>query len=100
MYLPAGLHFNLGSPSRLAIDAAHLKQEELAVAKAVTVARVASPPTVDKALQTACLEALKEWFEEYERVVCEGDVIGVEIDEEAAKLTPKPSSPGEDIDLR
>ncbi|KAF9284745.1 peroxisomal assembly protein [Mortierella alpina] len=100
VYLPAGLHFNLGSPSRLTIDAAHLKQEELAVAKAVTVARVASPPTVDKALQTACLEALKEWFEEYERVVCEGDVIGVEIDEEAAKLTPKPSSPGEDIDLR
>ncbi|CAO3571607.1 unnamed protein product [Mortierella alpina] len=100
VYLPAGLHFNLGSPSRLTIDAAHLKQEELAVAKAVTVARVASPATVDKALQTACLEALKEWFEEYERVVCEGDVIGVEIDEEAAKLTPKPSSPGEDIDIR
>ncbi|KAG9325267.1 hypothetical protein KVV02_000015 [Mortierella alpina] len=100
VYLPAGLHFNLGSPSRLTIDAAHLKQEELAVAKAVTVARVASPPTVDKALQSACLEALKEWFEEYERVVCEGDVIGVEIDEEAAKLTLKPSSPGEDIDIR
>ncbi|KAF9956926.1 peroxisomal assembly protein [Mortierella alpina] len=100
VYLPAGLHFNLGSPSRLTIDAAHLKQEELAVAKAVTVARVASPPTVDKTLQAACLEALKEWFEEYERVVCEGDVIGVEIDEEAAKLTPKPSSSSEDIDIR
>ncbi|KAG0197197.1 peroxisomal assembly protein [Mortierella sp. GBA30] len=99
VYLSAGLHFNLGSPSRLTIDAAHLKQGELAVAKAVTVARVASPPTVDKALQVACLEALKEWFEDYERIVCEGDVIGVEIDEEAAKLTPKQGA-SEDTDIR
>ncbi|KAF9107306.1 peroxisomal assembly protein [Mortierella sp. AM989] len=102
VYLPAGLHFNLGAPSSLTIDAAHLKQDEPAVARAVTVARVASPPTVDKALQTACLEALKEWFEEYERVVCEGDVIGVEIDEEAAKLTPKQVNPADasDVDFR
>ncbi|KAF8979816.1 peroxisomal assembly protein [Entomortierella lignicola] len=102
VYLPAGLHFNLGAPSSLTIDAAHLKQDEPAVARAVTVARVASPQTVDKALQTACLEALKEWFEEYERVVCEGDVIGVEIDEEAAKLIPKQLNPADasDIDIR
>ncbi|KAK3815653.1 MAG: P-loop containing nucleoside triphosphate hydrolase protein [Linnemannia gamsii] len=102
VYLPAGLHFNLGSPATLTIDAAHLKQEEPTIAKAVTVARVASPATVDKALQTACLEALKEWFEEYERVVCEGDVIGVEIDEEAAKLAPKAVSPEDaaDLDIR
>ncbi|KAI7825209.1 P-loop containing nucleoside triphosphate hydrolase protein [Gamsiella multidivaricata] len=75
---------------------------EPVVAKAVTVARVASSPTVDKALQTACLEALKEWFEEYERVVCEGDVIGVEIDEEAAKLAPKQlnSADVSNIDIR
>ncbi|KAG0003724.1 peroxisomal assembly protein [Entomortierella chlamydospora] len=102
VYLPAGLHFNLGAPSSLTIDAAHLKQDEPTVARAVTVARVASPPTVDKALQSACLEALKEWFEEYERVVCEGDVIGVEIDEEAAKLIPKQLNPADasDIDVR
>ncbi|KAF9393749.1 peroxisomal assembly protein [Mortierella sp. AD011] len=102
VYLPAGLHFNLGAPSSLTIDAAHLKQDEPTVAKAVTVARVASPPTVDKALQSACLEALKEWFEEYERVVCEGDVIGVEIDEEAAKLIPKQlnTADASDIDVR
>ncbi|KAF9140740.1 peroxisomal assembly protein [Mortierella sp. GBA39] len=102
VYLPAGLYFNLGSPATLIIDAAHLKQEEPTIAKAVTVARVASPATVDKALQTACLEALKEWFEEYERVVCEGDVIGVEIDEEAAKLAPRQLGPEDasDLDIR
>ncbi|KAG0096415.1 peroxisomal assembly protein [Podila epicladia] len=101
VYMPSRLHFNLGAPSRLMIDAVFLKQDEPAVAKAVTVARVASPPTVDKALQTACLEALKEWFEEYERVVCEGDVIGVEIDEEAARLTPKQLGPLDaDVDVR
>ncbi|GJJ75905.1 peroxin-6 [Entomortierella parvispora] len=101
-YISAGLHFNLGSPSSFTIDSAQLRGEEPSVAKAVTVARVASPPTVDKALQAACLEALKEWFEEYERVVCEGDVIGVEIDEEAAKLTPKQSGPVDpsDADIR
>ncbi|KAG0340210.1 peroxisomal assembly protein [Podila humilis] len=102
VYMPSRLYFNLGSPSSLTIDAAFLKHDEPAVAKAVTVARVASPPTVDKALQNACLEALKEWFEEYERVVCEGDVIGVEIDEEAARLTPKQlgSSEVADLDVR
>jgi len=97
VYVPAGLHFNLGAPATLTIDAAHLKQDEPSVAKAVTVARVASPPAL--ALHSACLEALKEWFEEYERVVCEGDVIAVEIDEEAAKLTPKPAD-ASDIDFR
>ncbi|KAG0308529.1 peroxisomal assembly protein [Dissophora globulifera] len=102
VYIPAGLHFNFGAPATLTIDSVHLKQDEPTVARAVTVARVASPPTVDKALQTACLEALKEWFEDYERVVCEGDVIGVEIDEEAAKLTPKQvsSADASDIDVR
>ncbi|KAK3828385.1 MAG: P-loop containing nucleoside triphosphate hydrolase protein [Benniella sp.] len=97
VYVPAGLHFNLGAPATLTIDAAHLKQDEPGVAKGVTVARVASPPAL--ALHSACLEALKEWFEEYERVVCEGDVIAVEIDEEAAKLTPKPAD-ASDIDFR
>lgn len=102
VYIPAGLHFNFGAPATLTIDSVHLKQDEPTVARAVTVARVASPPTVDKALQTACLEALKEWFEDYERVVCEGDVIGVEIDEEAAKLTPKQvsSADASDADVR
>ncbi|KAF9362279.1 peroxisomal assembly protein [Mortierella sp. NVP85] len=97
VYVPAGLHFNLGAPATLTIDASHLKQDEPSVAKAVTVARVASPPAL--ALHSACLEALKEWFEEYERVVCEGDVIAVEIDEEGAKLTPRPAD-ASDIDFR
>ncbi|KAG0234733.1 peroxisomal assembly protein [Actinomortierella wolfii] len=88
VYMPPSLHFNLGCSTSKTVwlDAAQLKEDDLGVARAVTVARVASPPTVDKALQVACLEALKRWFEEYERVVCEGDVIGVDIDEEVAKM--------------
>ncbi|KAF9581438.1 peroxisomal assembly protein [Lunasporangiospora selenospora] len=102
VYMSSGLHFNLGAPSSVNIDVVHLDPEEIAVAKAVTVARVASPATVDKALQKACLEALKEWFEEYERVVCEGDVIRVEIDEEAARMVPKQVGPNDasDLDIR
>ncbi|KAG0264548.1 peroxisomal assembly protein [Actinomortierella ambigua] len=100
VYLPPSLHFNLGSPASsssssstrtatVRIDAAKLPEDDLGVARAVTVARVASPATVDKALQGACLEALKQWFEAYERVVCEGDVIGVDVDEEVARIVPK-----------
>ncbi|KAK3822287.1 MAG: P-loop containing nucleoside triphosphate hydrolase protein, partial [Linnemannia elongata] len=93
--------YGLTFPTTDASKASGLPQEPT-IAKAVTVARVASPATIDKALQTSCLEALKEWFEEYERVVCEGDVIGVEIDEEAAKLAPKQLGPEDagDIDIR
>jgi peroxin-6 len=59
------------------------------VAKAVTVARVASVTSVDKVLQNALLDALRQWFEEKTRIVCEGDVLAVSVDEDPARLLPQ-----------
>lgn len=57
------------------------------------MARIASPSSMDKALQTPFLEALKQWFEEKERIVCEGDVVAVCLDEESARLRPLEDEP-------
>ncbi|KAI9033810.1 P-loop containing nucleoside triphosphate hydrolase protein [Phycomyces nitens] len=59
------------------------------MASAVTIARIASPSSMDKSLQTAFLEALKQWFEARERIVCKGDVLAIPLDEENARLRPK-----------
>ncbi|KAI9280140.1 P-loop containing nucleoside triphosphate hydrolase protein [Umbelopsis sp. AD052] len=64
------------------------------VAKALTVARVASVVSVDKLLQNALLDALKQWFEERTRIVCEGDILAVSLDEDPARLLPQ----GRDMD--
>ena len=58
------------------------------VATAVSIARIASPASMDKALQTAFLDSLKHWFEAKERIVCKGDVIAITLDEDAARLSP------------
>lgn len=58
------------------------------VAQAVTIARIASPASMDKALQSAFLESLKLWFEAKERIVCKGDVIAICLDEDHARLKP------------
>ncbi|ORY89212.1 P-loop containing nucleoside triphosphate hydrolase protein [Syncephalastrum racemosum] len=44
---------------------------------------------MDKALQTAFLDALREWFEAKERILCKGDLIVISLDEEAARLRPR-----------
>ncbi|EIE87049.1 hypothetical protein RO3G_11760 [Rhizopus delemar RA 99-880] len=56
------------------------------ISSAVTIARVASPTSMDKALQSVCLDSLKQWFEQKERIVCKGDVIAVPINEDSARL--------------
>lgn len=59
------------------------------LATAVDIARVASPSSMDKSLQTAFLDALREWFEVKERILCKGDLIVISLDEEAARLRPR-----------
>ncbi|KAI8968503.1 P-loop containing nucleoside triphosphate hydrolase protein [Mycotypha africana] len=57
------------------------------VAQAVTIARVASPASMNKALQAVCLNSLKSWFEERERIVCKGDIISIHLNEDEAHLS-------------
>lgn len=43
---------------------------------------------MDKALQSICLDSLKQWFEQKERIVCKGDIIAIPINEDMARLRP------------
>lgn len=54
-------------------------------AKEVTLLRVASPTSTDRALQPSLLLQLKSYFESCRRLVRKGDVIGVGIDEVLAR---------------
>ncbi|KAF8491938.1 AAA-domain-containing protein [Gautieria morchelliformis] len=56
------------------------------VARVVTVARVASPYSNDRAYQPFFLHALKGYFDNQKRLVKEGDLIAVAIQPELARL--------------
>lgn len=59
------------------------------VASSVSIARISSPTSMDKALQSALLDSLKLWFETKERIVCKGDVIAICLNEDNARLKPQ-----------
>lgn len=65
------------------------QQVQPSIAKTVTVARIASPVTVDRTYQAAFLAELKHHFETVERVVCDGDIIAIGLNEDVATLHPK-----------
>lgn len=95
-YLPPVLYFNLDLPlPPTPMDHAKITITKLnpsipiegpPVATAVSIARIASPASMDKSLQAAFLDSLKSWFEQQERIVCKGDVIAICLDEELARL--------------
>ncbi|CAO3628854.1 unnamed protein product [Cunninghamella blakesleeana] len=97
VYLPPVLYYNLGLPLPPSTDQPTVCLTRLAIpppkegpplASAVSIARIASPSLMDKSLQSAFLDALKEWFESKERIVCNGDIIAIKLDEEKVRLKP------------
>ncbi|KAI8590496.1 P-loop containing nucleoside triphosphate hydrolase protein [Geranomyces variabilis] len=56
------------------------------IAQEITIARVAGRCTNDKKLLDECLVQLKHYLESHERVVCDGDIVSVLIDEERVHL--------------
>ncbi|KAG9287545.1 hypothetical protein G9A89_019606 [Geosiphon pyriformis] len=95
-YITPLLYFNLGLDKTTAgkshymtIQSVDRPQSPPSAAKSLMVARVASPSCNDKTLYAANLDGLKKWFEDAERVVSEGDLISVCIDEESARLKPQ-----------
>lgn len=97
-YIPPVLYFNLDLPLPPAsMDAVKITITKVnqppvegpPIATAVSIARIASPSSMDKALQSAFLDSLKGWFEAKERIVCKGDVIAICLDEESARLRPQ-----------
>ncbi|GAN09823.1 AAA-domain-containing protein [Mucor ambiguus] len=97
IYLPPVLYFNLDLPLPPApIDDVKITITKVnsppadgpPIAQAVSIARTASPASMDKALQSAFLDSLKQWFEAKERIVCKGDVIAICLNEDNARLKP------------
>lgn len=97
-YLPPVLYFNLDLPlppasmDTVKITITKINQPSVEgppVATAVSIARIASPASMDKALQSAFIDSLKQWFEAKECIVCKGDVIAICLDEESARLRPQ-----------
>ncbi|KAG0164776.1 peroxisomal assembly protein [Apophysomyces sp. BC1015] len=96
VYIPPVLYYNLGHNPSAKVFLTHLtvpSPDGPPLAGAVSMARIASPSSMDKSLQTPFLEALKQWFEEKQRIVCEGDVVAVCLDEESARLRPLEDEP-------
>ncbi|POY70700.1 hypothetical protein BMF94_6283 [Rhodotorula taiwanensis] len=73
----------------------------LPVASSVTIARLATPHSVNKVFQPLFLDALKEHFQRRRRKVAQGDVIAVGIQEERVRFIreAKDETPEDEIEL-
>ncbi|KAJ6611778.1 P-loop containing nucleoside triphosphate hydrolase protein [Mycena sp. CBHHK59/15] len=70
------------------------------IAKAVTIARIASPISIDRTYQQSFLRSLKGYFNNRKRLVKQGDLIAVGIDSDAVgqntdELEPRETSDAE-----
>ncbi|CAG8480913.1 8023_t:CDS:2, partial [Funneliformis caledonium] len=95
-YISPLLHFNLGfsntknlTSEQLFIQPAIRMQSPPPVAKYLVVARIAFPNCNDRFIYNASICGLEKWFEEADRIVSEGDIFSIPIDEEAARLRPQ-----------
>ncbi|CAB4479197.1 unnamed protein product [Rhizophagus irregularis] len=95
-YISPLLYFNLGfsdtnklSSEQLFVQPAIRMQSLPPVAKYLVVARIAFPNCTDRFIYNASMDGLESWFEEADRIVCEGDIFSIPIDEEAARLRPQ-----------
>ncbi|KAJ3048867.1 peroxisomal assembly protein, partial [Rhizophlyctis rosea] len=89
--IPPILAFNLSlsSTSTLTIHPIQNQKDSSLLVKPateVTIARVAGRLTNDKQTLDGCLRRLGEWFEERGRWICDGDVLGIGVNEDRARL--------------
>ncbi|ORY82658.1 P-loop containing nucleoside triphosphate hydrolase protein [Protomyces lactucae-debilis] len=96
VYLPPVLLYNLcGQQRRLKVTKA-TNQKERPVATSVTLARVPSPASTDRILQSAFLSALKYHFEQHRRTVRQGDLLLLGVNEAVARMVGD-TGPEEDV---
>lgn len=87
IFLPPVLAFNLGMPTSLTISKVSPGNQFFETARNVTLSRVCSPASTDKAYQAAFLRGLKHYFGSGKvRVVKNGDLIPVAINSSLARL--------------
>lgn len=81
----------------------HLSHPCFPTIRSLTLARLASPQALTKSYQPAFLRALKKYFEEKPRVLRDGDVIAIAIDQDLARFTEPQTAQAEpstdDLDL-
>jgi peroxin-6 len=106
---PVLLH-NLFSPSndrpngRISLRASPFgsRQPAIPTARAVTVARVASPISTDRTYQLLFLRSLKNYFGVKKRLVKKGDLIAIGVDTDSVcrvvEINPNPDDFG-DLDI-
>ncbi|KAH9483816.1 Peroxisomal biogenesis factor 6 [Psilocybe cubensis] len=78
------------SPPQLSIRSSPFGSSNPAIptARAITIARVASPASINRQYQPLFLESLKRHFASRKRLLKQGDVIAVSIDTDVARLNP------------
>ncbi|MCJ1279170.1 peroxisomal assembly protein [Puttea exsequens] len=62
------------------------------IAKEMTILRVSTPLSTERALQTGIFAALKQHFESKKRILRQGDMIALPIDVEASRLLAQPAA--------
>lgn len=68
------------------------------VAKEMTIVRVSTPLSTERALQSGIFASLKQHFENKRRILRQGDLIGLPIDAGASRLLAHPAG-GADVDV-
>lgn len=86
IFLPPVLSYNMGSPTKVSVQRC-TEDHSFAVAKDVTLARIASPISTNRTYQQAFLSGLRSYFENSARIVKQNDVIAVPIDTLLAQTT-------------
>ncbi|KAI8832389.1 P-loop containing nucleoside triphosphate hydrolase protein [Chytriomyces cf. hyalinus JEL632] len=96
-------YFNLDLKSEANVSAQRISptftQTDIPRATQLTVSRISGPFTSNRKYLDLCLDALKDWFLQSNRIVSEGDVIHVPINELAASLRNEYYC-DEDLDIR
>lgn len=81
----------MASSSRLSLSpfpsATTAAYPDLPLAASLTVARLASPYSINKAFLPLFLEALKHWFKGRKRIIKKGDLVAVGICEDEARFS-------------
>lgn len=65
------------------------------VAKELTIMRISTPLSTERALQTGIFVALKQHFESKRRMVRQGDIIALDIDTSVSRLLAQPAGTSE-----
>lgn len=88
------------SSGRRSFNSSKLNRHSLPpTAKEVTLLRIQSPLSTEKALQPGLFAALKSHFEYKCRILMEGDLIALPIDAATCRLLASPASPEHEFDL-